>query len=100
MGERLGELRGGGEAIGGELLQCAGHGCFDVRRDRLPLQREGARIFGHDACHDGLRRGAGEGRLAAQQFVEDAAQRIDVGARIKGALAHRLLGAHVVRRAE
>ena len=56
--------------------------------------------LGHDARDDGLRRGPHERRLAAEHLVEDAAERVDVGARADLALAHRLLGAHVVRRAE
>ena len=47
-----------------------------------------------------LRRWPGERRLAGQHLVEHAAERVDVGAGVDVALAARLLGAHVGRRAD
>jgi len=47
-----------------------------------------------------LRRTAGERRTTDQHLVEDAPQRIDIGARVQLALATRLLRAHVGRGSE
>ena len=52
------------------------------------------------ARHDRLGGGAGERRLAGEHLVEHGAERVDVRAGGDLALAHRLLGTHVVRRAE
>ena len=42
----------------------------------------------------------GERRLADEHLVRDRAERVDVAARVIVAFAHRLLGRHVLRRAE
>ena len=61
---------------------------------------ERPRALGHHPRHDRLGGRAGEGRVAGEHLVEHRAERVDVGAGRDLALAHRLLGAHVVRRAE
>ena len=58
------------------------------------------RRLGQHLRDDRLRGRSGERRLAGEHLVEHAAQGVDVGAGGDLALAHRLLGAHVVRRAE
>ena len=66
----------------------------------MPLGQHRPRVLGEDPRHDGLRRGAGERRLAGEHLVEHAAQGVHVAAGGDLPLAHRLLGAHVVRGAE
>ena len=84
----------------GSFSSAVKHRRLDAGRDRLPLQRERARLLGHDPRDDRLRGGPGEGRLPHQHLVRHAAQRVHVAPRRDLAVAHRLLGAHVVRRAE
>src|SRR5205814_3262376 len=43
---------------------------------------------------------AGEGRLAGEQLVRDAAESIEVGTMIRGRVAEYLLGRHVLRRTD
>jgi hypothetical protein len=69
------------------------------RRDVANRTQVGRRP-GETLGEDRLLARAGERRLAGQHLVEHAAQGVDVRARIDGALADRLLGAHVVRRAQ
>ena len=66
----------------------------------MPLRQDGAGRLGEHPGHDRLRGRAGERRVAGQHLVEHHAQRVDVGAGGDLPLAHRLLGPHVVRRAE
>ena len=47
-----------------------------------------------------LRGRAGDRRLAGEHLVQHGAERVDVAARVERAVARRLLGAHVLRRAE
>ena len=68
--------------------------------DGVALGHERARALGHDPCHHCLRGGAGERRLGGEHLVQHGAQGVDVGTGGDLALAHGLLGAHVVRRAE
>src|SRR5688572_22180577 len=98
--ESLLELAGGGEAIGGELLEGSEHRAFDVRRDGAALIANGDRIRREHLRDDGLRGGTGEGGIATQHLVGRGPERIDIGATRHLALAHRLLRAHVLRRAE
>ena len=59
------------------------------------------RRVGHSLGNDGLRGGPGVGRLARQHLVQHAAQRVDDrSGRRCSPLAHRLLRAHVGRRAD
>ena len=76
------------------------HRLVDARGDTASLPRERRRVGRHHLGHDGLGRHPGERRLAQQHLVEHAAEREDIAARVYRPLAHRLLGAHVVRRAE
>ncbi len=48
--------------------------------------------------HDGLHRRALERRISREHLVEQAAERVDVAARVDVALSRRLLRAHVARR--
>ena len=59
-----------------------------------------ARLLGDQPRHDRLHARPRERRLADQHLVRHRTERIHVAARIDGALAHRLLGTHVLRRAE
>ena len=68
----------------------------EVRRGAL----EGGRIMGDDVGEDLGHRAAAEGQLSGEHEVEGDAERVDVRPRTdRSALAHRLLGRHVVRRA-
>ena len=98
--ERGREVRRAGEPVGRQLLQGGMHRLGDVAGDGLPQRRDLGRLGGHHLGDDRLRRRPAEGRLAGEHLVEHAAQRVDVAARVELALAHRLLGAHVLRRAE
>ncbi len=98
--ERRRELGGRGEPVGRELLERGEDGVFDFLGHALALPAEGGRLLGHHLGDDRLRRAAGERRIAGEHLVGHASQRVDVGPRGDLALAHRLLGAHVVRRAE
>ena len=53
-----------------------------------------------DLGHDRLHAASGERRVAGQHLVEHGAQRVHVAPRVDHALAHRLLGTHVLRRPE
>ena len=98
--ERGGELGGGGEAVGGQLGQRGEDRVLDGGRHAPALGRQAGGVGGHHLGHDGLRGGPGERRLADQHLVGDGAEGVHVGAGGDGALAHGLLGRHVVRRAE
>ena len=98
--ERVGELRRAGEPVRRQLLQRDEDGGFDLGRDGVPLGQDGPRRLGQDPGHDRLRGGAGERRVAGEHLVQHHAQRVDVGAGGDLPLAHRLLGRHVVRRAQ
>src|SRR5438046_1757656 len=74
--------------------------CIELGRDRAAKFGWPTRIVRHHLRHDRLRRGSGERRLADEHLVGHAAERVDVAGGGDLALAHRLLGAHVVRRAE
>ena len=84
----------------GSFSSAVQHRRLDLRRNGVPLAGERAGLLRDHARHDGLRRAAGERRVARQHFIEHAAQGIHIRARGNLPLAHRLLGAHVVRRAE
>ncbi len=70
-----------------------------MERDRLAPVRERAGLLVHHLRYDCLCVGSGERRLAGQHFVEDRAQRVDIGPGIDR-LARGLLGAHVLGSAE
>ena len=92
--ERVGELRGRGEALVRQLGQRPGHD----RRHHRGRAAERGRGLREMLRGDGLRTGPVEWRLAGQHLVEHAAERVDVTARIHEAFAAGLLGAHVHRR--
>ncbi len=98
--ERLGELGRAREPVGRQLLQRPVHRLGDVRRQPRPPGRDVARLLGDHRRDDGLRRGAGVRRVAAQHLVQHGAQGVDVAPRVYLPVAGRLLRAHVVRRAE
>jgi hypothetical protein len=64
----------------------------------LPLERR--RLLGHHLGDDGLRGAAGERRIAGEHLVGHHAKGVHVAPGGDRALAHGLLGRHVVRRAE
>ena len=92
------ELRRCRESVRRELLQRLQYGGFHVRRHGPPLLDQGARFARHHASHDGLRRWPGERRVAQQHLVQYAARGKHVAPRRDVPFAHRLLGAHVLRR--
>ena len=96
----LGEQRRRGEPVGRQLLERGEHRRFDMRRNRVALREEGAGVLGHDPGHDRLGGRAGERRISREHLVQHGAQRVYIRARRDLSLAHRLLGTHVVRRAE
>ena len=90
-----------------EPQRSAGSFCSAVRiaasaagGTRRPLGPERGRLLGEDLGDDGLRAGAGERRLAGEHLVGHGAERVHVAPGADLALAHRLLGRHVGRRAE
>ena len=95
--QRIGESSGGAEPIGRDLLQRAINRGGDIRRYGGPNVANGDGRRRHHLRHDGLRRFAGEWRLAGQHLVEHRAQGEDVGPPGDVLLAHRLLGTHVLR---
>ena len=98
--QRVAELLRAAPAIGRELLQ-RGEDCLLHRgRHRLAAEDDGGGLLGHHLGNDGLRGGAAEGRLPGEHLVGDGAQGIHVAASADLALAHRLFGGHVARRAE
>ena len=96
IGERLGTR----EPVGRELLECAQDGVVHTLGHRLPLRAHAARCLREDTGDDRLHRRAGERCLAHQHLVGHRGKRIHVASRVDRALAHGLLGAHVLRRAE
>ncbi len=99
-GERGGESGGARETIRRQLLERGGHRIVDLRRNRAAHVAHRARCVGEHLGDDRLRGRPGERRLARHHLVDDAAERVHVGARVDRAFAHRLLGAHVLGRAE
>ncbi len=100
-GERLDEVGDGREPILGLLLHRAldrgEHGGRRLWRER----REVGGLLVDDLEDDLGDVGAGEGGLAGEHLVDDGAEREDVGALVDlVVLAGRLLGRHVLRRAE
>ena len=75
VGERRGELGGGGEAVGGKLLERGEHRRLDAAAESSSAARvSGARLLGHHPRDDRLRGRARERRLAHQHLVEHAAR--------------------------
>ena len=100
VGECGGKGGGGVEAIGGQPLQRPMDGPIDRGRDGASLRGEGGSVRRHHPGHDGLGRHAGEWRCAQQHLVEDTPQREDIAPRVDRPFPHRLLGGHVLWRAE
>ena len=100
IGQRLGELRRGLPAVGGNLLQRAGDGGIDMGWDRPASGGQRGDLVRHDLLEDGLCRGAGERRLPGQHLVQDHAESVDVGPRVEVVVAGRLLRTHVLGRAQ
>ena len=98
--ERFAERGRGTPPVCGNLLQRDRHGVFDGGRHGVASGQDRHRLFGHHLGHDRLRGRPGERRLAGEHLVEHAAEAVHVGARVEVAFAHRLFGAHVLRRAE
>ncbi len=89
------ELGGAGEPIRRELGQCSGERTLELLGNRRAQALDVAwRRVDVLVEHD-LGRGSGERWLAAQHLEQDAAQAVDIGARVRGRSRHGLLGAHV-----
>jgi hypothetical protein len=88
------------ETISGQLLQRLRYRGLHMRRHAAAQHRGGAHLFGHELGDDRLRRGATVRRLAGEHFVGHRAERVEIGARVDGAVARCLLGAHVLRCAQ
>ena len=73
---------------------------LDVRRDGFAYHRQPLGLRAQHFRDDGLHRRAGKRRFTHHHFIRHRAQRIDVTARVDGALTHRLFGTHVAWRAE
>ena len=58
------------------------------------------RLLGHQLRDHRLRARARDRRLAREHLVQHGCERVHVAARVDAAIARRLLGAHVLRRAE
>ena len=99
-GQRLAELAGRSPAVGRQLLQRGEDRGLDRRRHGGPLGPERGRLLGEHLGDDRLGAGPGEGRLPGQHLVAHRTQGVDVAPGVDLALAHRLLGRHVGRRAE
>ena len=71
-----------------------------MRWNALALRGERPWLARDHLRNDRLRSRARERRIASEHLVGYRAERVDVGSRSDVALAHRLLGAHVLRSAE
>ena len=98
--ERGAKRRRARPPVGRQLRQRLHHRALDRHRHGVAHHTRRGRLLAHDLGDDRLHRGAGERRLAHEHFVQHGAEGIDVAAGIDGPLAHRLLGRHVLRRAE
>ena len=87
-----------GEPIGRQLLQGPQGHRADTGRHGLSQLGRRHRLGGHDLGHHRLRRRSGMGRLPGEHLVEHTPQRVNVASGRQFAVAHRLLGTHVVRR--
>ncbi len=87
----------------GAVLRVLGEQAQDEGLQRLgdlgPDAAHRQRRFVQVAVEDAERRGARERDVAAEQFVQEHAERVQVGVRADGS-AHRLLGGHVGGRAD
>ena len=81
----------------GERLQ---HRRFHTGGHGIAHDAQGRGSLGQHFRDDRLRAAAGKRRLPRQHLVRHRTERIDVAACIERALTHRLLGTHVLRRAE
>ncbi len=93
----VGQGLGRGVATARLLLEAAVHDRLEIDRDArvAPAQRQ--RWIGDHLLQHAQRRVAVERRRAAEHLVERRAERVDVDAVVKRAIAARLLGRHVVR---
>ena len=94
------ELRGAGRTVGGELRQRREDRGFHRLGDRVPHAGRRSRLLGHYLGDDRLHGGAEEGGIADEHFVGHTSERVDVAPGPDLALAHRLLGTHVMRGTE
>ena len=94
------KLRRAPEPVGRQFLERGEHGVLDVHWYAITAHNNGGRLFGDHLGDDGLRAAPRVRRVADEHFVHHAAERVDIRSRVELALAHRLLGAHVCRRAE
>ena len=76
------------------------HRGVHVRRDIATEHGERSDVFRHQLGDDGLRARAGVRRFTGEHFVGHRGQRVDIGATVDRAVTGRLLGRHVLRRAE
>ena len=88
------------EPVGGEFLKRLRHRGRHVQRHIPPQLRHRLHRLGDDLHDDLLRRARRVWRFAGKHLVEHACERVHIGARRDVLRRRRLLGAHVVRRAE
>ena len=69
-------------------------------RHTVPLRNDPVRLLCQHLGDDRLRGGSNERRIADEHLVQHASERINICARVERPFPHRLLGAHVSRRAE
>ena len=98
--QRTPELCGIREAVRLHLAQRGSQGCRHVGGHGRPQGFDRQRLSRHDLRDDALRRRGGEGRLTAEHLVQYAAEGVDVRAAVEMPVAHRLLRAHVLGRAD
>ena len=97
--ERRGELADGGEAVGGDLGEGAHDRLVHRRGDGVAQPAHGGHRIHQPLGDDRGRRRAAVRRLAGEQLVQHAGEAVLIAATV-GALVERLLGAHVLRRAD
>ena len=99
-GERVGHCRRRGEAIGRVARERFRNRRLDRDRNRLARLPHLGRGLGESARDHQLAIGPDERRLADEHLEQDAAERVDVAARVEILEPDRLLGAHVGRRSD
>jgi len=92
------ELGRRGETVCRHASECAADGLLDCDGD-IARGAEARDRLTQPFGENGLRIGSRVRQLARKHLIQHAPQRVDVGARIEGALAGGLLRAHIARRA-
>ncbi len=98
--ERLRKIPRAREPIRRRLRQRLRHRRIDAQRHRVAQNLQMRRLLRHQLRDHRLRARTGHRRLAREHLVEHRCERVHVAPRIDAAVARRLLGTHVLRRAE